>query len=222
MRDEYEICIIRPEGERRTLERPDRQVVVSKTVTSVFCVNWDATGNLSRGRASNAADVSCRCVLSSSLAKTAERQCFRKNGARGNRAWVGLFDRFRKSESVSMSSQPGKARSATPGRRHRRHPRYRSEFAVTVTLLAGNQYQTLEAHCKDLSEAGIGALIAAEVPMGEVVSLNFSLPGLTEAWEVRAVLRHRRGFHYGFEFLSLERERTTALKKYIENLPRVD
>jgi hypothetical protein len=102
-----------------------------------------------------------------------------------------------------MSSQPGKARRAMPERRHRRHPRYRSEFAVAITLFAGNQYQTLEAHCKDLSEAGMGALLAAEVPMGEVVSLNFCLPGLTEAWELRAVLRHRRGFHYGWEFLSL-------------------
>lgn len=121
-----------------------------------------------------------------------------------------------------MSSQPGKARNATPERRHRRHPRHRCEFAVAITLFAGNQYQTLEAHCQDLSEAGMGALLAAEVPMGEVASLNFCLPGLTEPWEIRAVLRHRRGFHYGFEFLSLGEERRPVLKKYIENLPRAD
>lgn len=121
-----------------------------------------------------------------------------------------------------MSSQPGKATSTTPERRRRRYPRYRSEFAVVMTLFSGNQYQKLDAHCKDLSEAGIGVLLAAEVPMGEVVSLNFCLPVLSESWDVRAVLRHRRGFHYGFEFLSLARERSAVLKKYVEGLPRAD
>jgi len=121
-----------------------------------------------------------------------------------------------------MSSQPGKATSTTPDRRHRRFPRYRSEFAVVITLFSENQYQKLDAHCKDLSEAGMGVLLAAEVPMGEVVALNFCLPGLAESWEVRAVMRHRRGFHYGLEFLSLTREQSTVLKTYIEGLPRAD
>jgi len=121
-----------------------------------------------------------------------------------------------------MSSQPGKATSTTAERRRRRYPRYRSEFAVVTTVFSGNQYQKLDAHCKDLSEAGMGVLLAAEVPMGEVVSLNFCLPGLTESWDIRAVLRHRRGFHYGFEFLSLTQERSTVLRKYIEDLPRAD
>ena len=121
-----------------------------------------------------------------------------------------------------MSSQSGKATSTAAERRRRRYPRYRCEFAVVTTLLSGNQYQNLDAHCKDLSEAGIGVLLAAEVPMGEVVSLNFCLPGLAEFWQVRAVLRHRRGFHYGFEFISLPGEHSAVLKKYIQDLPRAD
>jgi hypothetical protein len=121
-----------------------------------------------------------------------------------------------------MSSQPGKAISTTPGRRQRRYPRYRADFGVVATLFSGNQYQKLEAHCKDLSEAGIGVLLAAEVPMGEVVSLNFCLPGSSESWEIKAVLRHRRGFHYGFEFLSLAPERNAILQKYVLGLPRAD
>ena len=121
-----------------------------------------------------------------------------------------------------MSSQPGKAHKTAPDRRHRRYPRYRSDFAVVTTLFSGDQYQKLDAHCKDLSEAVIGVLLAAEVPMGEVVSLNFCLPGSAESWEIRAVLRHRRGFHYGFEFLSLAPERSAILRKYVEGLPRAD
>jgi len=119
-----------------------------------------------------------------------------------------------------MSSQPGKATTSAPDRRRRRYPRYRCDFAVVVTLLAGKTYQKLNAHCKDLSEAGMGAIVAAELTSGEVVSLIFSLPGSVDSWEVRAVLRHRRGYHYGFEFLSLEQERADILKTFVQSRDR--
>jgi hypothetical protein len=93
---------------------------------------------------------------------------------------------------------------------------------VLVKLLAAGRYESLQAHCKDLSEAGIGVLLAAELASGEVVSLNFTLPGLPAPWEVRSVLRHRRGYHYGFEFFSLTSEQTGILKQLIDGLERAD
>lgn len=51
-----------------------------------------------------------------------------------------------------MSAKPGRAFTNTPGRRLRRNPRYRSSFPVLVTLLAAGRYESLQAHCKDLSE----------------------------------------------------------------------
>jgi PilZ domain-containing protein len=121
-----------------------------------------------------------------------------------------------------MSSQPGKAPTNAPDRRRRRYARYRCDFAAVVTLLAGKSYQKLNAHCKDLSEAGLGAIVAAELTLSDVVSLSFSLPASSEPWEVRAVLRHRRGYHYGFEFLSLSVERLRILKDFIQNRERAD
>jgi hypothetical protein len=121
-----------------------------------------------------------------------------------------------------MSAKPGRAFTSTPGRRLRRTPRYRSSFPVLVKLLAAGRYESLQAHCKDLSEAGIGVLLAAELASGEVVSLNFTLPGLPAPWEVRSVLRHRRGYHYGFEFFSLTSEQTGVLKQLIDGLERAD
>jgi len=121
-----------------------------------------------------------------------------------------------------MSAKPGRAFINTPGRRLRRNPRYRSSFPVLVTLLAADRYESLQAHCKDLSEAGIGVLLAAEIASGQVVSLNFTLPGLAAPWGVRGILRHRRGYHYGFEFLSLTREQTGTLKQLIQGLERAD
>jgi hypothetical protein len=121
-----------------------------------------------------------------------------------------------------MSAKPGRAFTSAPGRRLRRTPRYRSSFPVLVKLLAAGRYESLQAHCKDLSEAGIGVLLAAELASGEVVSLNFTLPGLPAPWEVRSVLRHRKGYHYGFEFFSLTSEQTGILKQLIDGLERAD
>jgi len=71
-----------------------------------------------------------------------------------------------------MSSQPGKATTSTLDRRRRRYPRYRCDFPVVLTLFAGKSYQKLNAHCKDLSEAGMGTILAAELASGEVVLVS--------------------------------------------------
>jgi c-di-GMP-binding flagellar brake protein YcgR len=120
------------------------------------------------------------------------------------------------------ASKPGNAPMPAPGRRQRRHARYRAEFPVSLTILAGTGYQTLEAHCKDLSQAGIGLLVASELTQGEVFALKFSLPASDVQWEIRAVLRHRRGYHYGFEFISISRECGEAIRDYIQTLERTD
>jgi len=65
-------------------------------------------------------------------------------------------------------------------------------------------------------------LIAAELNLGEVAALNFSLPGSSREWGLRAVLRQRRGYHYGFEFLSIKPEDTDFLGVYLAKLEPQD
>ena len=111
---------------------------------------------------------------------------------------------------------------AALNRTRRRHPRYRCEFPVAISLFSGEVPQQLGAHCRDLSEAGVGVLVAAELKAGDVASLRFNLPGIAGEWELRAVLRHRRGFHYGFEFLSLTVGQSETLRGYLASLRRAD
>jgi c-di-GMP-binding flagellar brake protein YcgR len=126
-----------------------------------------------------------------------------------------------------MSLQPAKALYRGKDRPHRRFPRFRCEFPVTVTLFSGEAHRRLDGRCKDLSAAGIGILIAEEISQGEVASLVFSLPDQSlpdqpQLWTVRAVLRHRRGYHYGFEFLSLSSQQSKTLADYFPRLKRAD
>ena len=118
--------------------------------------------------------------------------------------------------------QAGKAVKRAPERRQRRYPRFRTEFPVTLTLLSSEGHQSLNAHCRDLSIAGMGVLIADELRVGEVVALAFVLPGSAQPWQLRAVLRHRRGYHYGFEFLSTSEREDELLGRYFPDLDRAD
>jgi hypothetical protein len=118
---------------------------------------------------------------------------------------------------------PGRKHSTTePDRRHRRFPRYRTNFPVAVELLLEKGYQRLDGQCKDLSIAGIGALLAEELATGEVLALTFSLPVSAVVWHVRAVVRHCRRYHHGLEFLSLSQEQRTLLAAYLAGLERAD
>jgi hypothetical protein len=121
-----------------------------------------------------------------------------------------------------MPASTPKLTAKSIDRRRRRHPRYRAEFRVTVRCLLGDDYQKLEGHCKDLSEAGIGILLAVELNVGDVVGLSFLLPGSAAAWDMRAVVRYRRGYHYGFEFLSLTSDRQASLNGYFQGLQAID
>jgi hypothetical protein len=51
----------------------------------------------------------------------------------------------------------------------------------------------------DLSESGISAILRLEVPMGEVIRLEFT-PLLGDV-EILAVVRQRNAFRYGFQFV---------------------
>lgn len=121
-----------------------------------------------------------------------------------------------------MPSTSAKAFTWTPDRHPRLYPRYRCEFPVTVSLLSDAGHHQLAAHGRDLSEGGVGLVVAAEIPLGEVASLAFSLPESAEAWNVRAVLRYRRGFHHGFEFLTISDLQSQILANYLPKLSRTD
>ncbi len=78
----------------------------------------------------------------------------------------------------------------------RRHPRYKLEVDVRVYP---RNAEVVRGHTMDISESGISAMLRVEVPVGEIVRLEFSLP-LGEV-EVLAMVRQRNAFRYGFQFV---------------------
>jgi hypothetical protein len=121
-----------------------------------------------------------------------------------------------------MPTSATKTASSKIDRRRRRHPRYRGDFPVTVSYFQGDEHRKLVGRCRDISKAGIGILVGAELTSGEVAGLSFSLPGSNEPWELQAVIRYCRSCHYGFEFLALTGEQRDILEKYFKGREAIE
>jgi PilZ domain len=80
----------------------------------------------------------------------------------------------------------------------RRHPRYRFSEPMKVCCQDGG---CLEGMSVELSQSGMSAMVQGALRPGDVVRLQ-PVTGVTTA----AVVRHKLGMLYGFEFLELAGE----------------
>lgn len=88
---------------------------------------------------------------------------------------------------------------ATKGMDARRHPRYRLETEICIYP---RNMPVVRGHTVDISESGISAMLRIEVPLDEVVRMEFKLP--LGAVDVHALVRQRNAFRYGFQFVESE------------------
>jgi len=77
----------------------------------------------------------------------------------------------------------------------RHHPRFKLKVEINVNSRTGG---LLRGHTVDISESGISALLKIEVPLGELVQLDFILPFGHVI--IYAMVRQRNAFRYGFQF----------------------
>ncbi len=89
--------------------------------------------------------------------------------------------------------------SGAPAER-RRLQRCRFDEQLRITVLRGRQCNA-SGRIRDINENGLGAVIPQPLEPGDEATLNFTVD--TCNLEVKAVVRYRRGIHYGFEFLGL-------------------
>jgi PilZ domain len=78
----------------------------------------------------------------------------------------------------------------------RRQPRFKHEVDISIH---SRTCGTLKGHTVDISESGISAMLRMEVPLGELVELDFTLP--FGPVTIYAAARQRNAFRYGFEFV---------------------
>jgi hypothetical protein len=92
----------------------------------------------------------------------------------------------------------------------RRQPRFKLEVDIKI---GSKTCGMLKGRTVDISESGISAMLRLEVPLGEFVELQFTLP--YGAVTVYAIVRQRSAFRYGFQFVE-----THAVHEVIQNTCR--
>jgi len=101
----------------------------------------------------------------------------------------------------------------------RRFARYRTELPIIVKVLGPDGYVRVHGRCFEIAEAGLGAVITSELPAGEMVTVEFTLPGSSDPYVLRAVVRHRMGFLHGFEFVGLLPDQREQIRALCHKLP---
>lgn len=103
-----------------------------------------------------------------------------------------------------------------------RFPRYQTDLPLILTFLREHKWETLRARCSNISEGGMRLVSApdAALPVGEVLSLEFSLPEIVESIKIRGVVRHVTGFAHGVEFINLSPSERRHITTFCRRLAR--
>lgn len=93
---------------------------------------------------------------------------------------------------------------------------------MDLRVIVKTDTSTLHGRTKNLAEGGMAATVAGEIPMGELVELQFQLPQASEPLVLRAEVRYRHGFQYGFKFLPPTAEQIEIIRSAVRGLPVED
>jgi len=77
----------------------------------------------------------------------------------------------------------------------RRYTRFGLEVDVTIRSKTSG---LIPGTTIEVSESGMSTVLPVDLPVGEIVELHINLP--FESVNLRAVVRNRNAFRYGFEF----------------------
>ena len=102
--------------------------------------------------------------------------------------------------------------------KRRRFPRFKLETNIRVTEVSSGLLHTVKGRSRDLSEGGMGGILAGELPAGQTVLLEFPLPHAKQELTLRALVHRHSTSHYGFEFLPTSAVVLQDIRRACENL----
>jgi c-di-GMP-binding flagellar brake protein YcgR len=78
--------------------------------------------------------------------------------------------------------------------------------------------ETLHGRTKDIAEGGLGATIPGNINVGEVVELELQLPERQQPLKLKAEVRYRQGFQYGFKYLHATEQQKEMIRRATRDL----
>jgi len=104
------------------------------------------------------------------------------------------------------------AQQETHQRNFTRHP---MRAPVDLIALRRGIPDNLPGRCTDISEIGVGAIVAGEMTAGQQVAIELRLPGFGVPIHVRAQVRHQAQLRCGLEFVGLSAEQRQMIRYWI-------
>ncbi len=121
------------------------------------------------------------------------------------------------STQIAMLSTLEVLRPANPvdeveKRNRRKSPRFYLDQRLKVVITDADR-KAVFGRTRDISEGGIGGVIADPLEPGTRVELEFPVPVQDLPLKMTAVVCFRRGFHHGFEFLVRDTNDINVIKR---------
>lgn len=104
------------------------------------------------------------------------------------------------------------------GFQERRFRRYSVDMRVQVQVFRDGALSSAWGRSSEMGEDGMSGTLTGELEPGEVVSIEFTLPHSREPMKVRAVVRHRTGYRYGFEFLTVTDAQREQMRRTFQDM----
>ena len=101
----------------------------------------------------------------------------------------------------------------------RTHVRHAIRVPMDVIVLRSGVPENIPGRCLDLSEGGVGAVIAGAFASGQEIGVEMQLPNVAPPFHTRARVRHQGALRCGLEFVGLskdQREMITYWKRTAE------
>ena len=98
------------------------------------------------------------------------------------------------------------------GREKRRSARYHIDVRVRAKLVSNGVLKILHGRGSDLSQHGMCVFLPTELGMHTTIAIEVTLPYCSQQLKLEAVIRNRRSFAYGIEFINI----TAAQQNLIE------
>jgi TonB family protein len=111
-----------------------------------------------------------------------------------------------------MSAAPSMAFERDVRRVFPRHP---INVPLDLIALRSGVPENLPGRCTDISEAGVGAVVAGEVAAGQQVAVELRLPNVGVPVRARALVRYQSRLHCGLEFVGLSVEQREMIRYWI-------
>ena len=94
----------------------------------------------------------------------------------------------------------------------RRFARYPINIALDVIALQSGIPYNMPGRCTDLSEGGLGAVVAGALIAGQSVAIEFRLPNVGVPVRARAQVRYQDRLHCGLQFVGLSVEQREMIR----------